>query len=58
MRAPDVDLESERVLAWTGLDHPLQWCIGDETAVPVELAVNLNGRKAGRKSPASHAQAG
>ena len=54
MRAPDVDLESERVLAWTGLDHPLQWRIGDETAVPVELAVNFDGREAGRKSPASH----
>ena len=51
MRAPDVDLESERVLAWTGLDHPLQWRIGDETAVPVELAVNLNGGKPGGRAP-------
>src|SRR5215469_4295844 len=38
-RAPEVDLERERVLALAVLEDPLQWGVGDEAAVPVVFAL-------------------
>ena len=53
-RAPQVDLERDRVLAGVARDHPLQRRIRDETAVPIELAIHLDGRTTGRQRPARH----
>src|SRR5690242_12684560 len=54
VRAPEVDLEGERVLARTLLDHPLQRCVRDETPIPVVFALDLGRRKARRQRAARH----
>ena len=55
MRAPEVDLKCKRILApRVALDHPLQWRVGNKAAIPVLLAVDFDGRKAGRQCPARH----
>jgi hypothetical protein len=51
-RAPEVHLKGQRVLAAVLLDDPLQRRIRDEASVPVELALDLHRRKAGRKRSA------
>ncbi len=56
--APQVDLEGERVLARPGIEHPLQRRVGDDAAVPVELAVDLGGGKARRQRAAGHDMGG
>src|SRR5262245_35004324 len=53
-RAPQVDLEYERVQAGIALHHPLQRRVRDETAVPIEFAIHLDGGTAGRQRPARH----
>ena len=53
-RAPQVDLERERVLAGIACHHPLQRGVGDEPAIPIELAVHLDGGTAGRQRAARH----
>ena len=54
LRVPEVNLKCERVLA-TGvaLDYPLQRRIGYKAAIPVLLAIDFDGRKAGRQWPRS-----
>ncbi len=51
-RAPQVDLEGERVGARAGVEHPLQRRVRDDAAVPVELAVDLGRREARRQRAA------
>ena len=51
-RAPQVDLEGQRVLARRGVEHPLQRRVGDDAAVPVILAVDLGRREARRQRAA------
>src|SRR5262249_51339449 len=53
-RAPEVDLERERVLALAVLEHPLQRGVRDEATVPVVFTLDLDGRKARRQRAASH----
>src|SRR5262245_1712046 len=53
-RAPQVDLEYERVQAGIALHHPLQRRVRDETAVPIELAIHLDGGTARRQRSARH----
>src|SRR5579871_776363 len=44
--APDIDLEGEGVLLRLALEHPLQRRVGDESAIPVELAIDFDRREA------------
>jgi hypothetical protein len=41
-----VYLECQPASPWDGFQHALQWRVGDESAVPVEFAVDLDRRKA------------
>src|SRR5690606_23953176 len=52
--APEVHLESERVLPRPRLQGPLQRCIRHEASIPVALALDFDGRKARRQRPARH----
>src|SRR6266536_387828 len=51
---PEVDLEGEGIAARLGIDHPLQRRIGNEAAVPILLAFDLDCRKTGRQRAAGH----
>src|SRR5262245_15580353 len=53
-RTPQVDLEYERVEAGIALHHPLQRRVRDETAVPIQLAVHLDGGTTGRQRAGRH----
>ncbi len=53
-RAPQIDLEGERVLARPAVEHPLQRRVGDDAAVPVVVAVDLDGGEARRQGAARH----
>ena len=53
-RAPEVDLEGERVLPRAVVDDPLQRRVRDEAAVPIIFAFDLDGREAGRQRAARH----
>ncbi len=54
-RAPEIDLESEGILsAGVALDHPLQRRVGHEAAIPVLLALDLDGGKAWWEGAACH----
>src|SRR5262249_11073123 len=53
-RAPEVDLEGERVLPLAVLEDPLQRGIGDEAAVPVVFTLDLDCRKTRRQGAAGH----
>ena len=53
-RAPEIHLKGQRVLARALLNDPLQRRVRDEASVPVELALDLDRRKAGRKRSARH----
>src|SRR5262245_25994318 len=53
-RAPEVDLECERVLARSVLDHPVKRCVREETTVPVVFALDFDRRKAWRQRTAGH----
>ena len=53
-RAPEIDLKGERISLVAIIDHPLQRRVGDETAIPVVLAFDLDGRKARRQGAACH----
>jgi hypothetical protein len=48
-RAERVGHSGARRMAWALLDDPLQRGVRDEAAVPIEFALDLNRRKAGRK---------
>src|SRR5437588_390594 len=48
-RVPQIDLERERVEPRLVLQYPLQRRVGNETAVPIILAVDFGGGKAGRQ---------
>ena len=50
-RAPEIDLEGERVLPRPGVDHPLQRRVGDEAAVPV--VARPRSRSPGSRAAAS-----
>src|SRR5262247_822609 len=52
--APKVDLERERVFSRLAVEHPLQWCVGNKSTVPVILPVDFGGRKTGRQRTAGH----
>jgi hypothetical protein len=55
LRAPEIDLKCERILAARiAIDHPLQRRIGHEAAIPVMLAIDLNRRKSRWKCTARH----
>ena len=52
--APQVDLEGQRVLALGAFEHPLQRRVGDQPAVPIMFALDLDrgeSRAARRRSP-------
>src|SRR5262249_42933385 len=49
---PEIDLEGERVSPRPAVEHPLQGRIGDDAAIPIVLAIDLGGRKAGRQRTA------
>src|ERR1700751_2360960 len=53
-RAPQVDLKCEGVFAWSSIQNPLQWRIGNEAAIPIEFAVDLSGGKSWRERAAGH----
>ncbi len=53
-RAPQIDLEGERVARRTALEHPAQRCVRDQAAVPVVLALDLDRRKGRRQGAARH----
>jgi hypothetical protein len=48
-RVPQIDLEGKRVEPWLAVDDTLEGRIGDAAAIPIVLALNLNGRKARRQ---------
>src|SRR4029450_5848383 len=48
-RAPEIDLEGERVLPWPGVDHPLQWRVGDDASIPIILAIDIGRRETRRQ---------
>src|SRR4029453_17672955 len=52
--APEINLEGERVLPRHVFDDPFQRRVGDEAAIPIMLAVDLNGGKAWRQCAARH----
>jgi hypothetical protein len=55
LRAPEVDLEGERVLAaGVALYHPLQRRVGHEAAIPVVLAIDFDRGKARWQCSARH----
>src|SRR5258706_1365147 len=54
VRGPEIDLESQRIAPHFGIDNPLKWRIGNETTIPVEIAVDFDGRKARRQRAACH----
>ena len=51
-RAPEVNLEGERVLARAVIRHPSQRRVRDETAISVRHAIDLYRRQAGRQRTA------
>src|SRR6516165_4546885 len=51
---PEIDLERERILARFVVEHPLQWRVGDKSAVPIVFAVDFGSRKAGRQRTAGN----
>ena len=52
--APEIDLEGKGVLPRHVFDDPFQRRVGDEAAIPIMLALDLNGGKAGRQRAARH----
>src|SRR5262245_57610353 len=44
---PEIDLEGERVSPRPAIEHPLQGRVGNEATIPIILAIDLGGRKAG-----------
>src|SRR5262249_7348527 len=55
---PKVDLESKRILAGLTVEDPLQRGIGDKSAVPVILALDLRSWKPWRPRAARHHMCG
>jgi len=51
---PQVHLEGERILPRLGVEHPLQRRVGDDAAVPVVLAVDLDRWETRRQGAARH----
>ena len=51
-RAPEIDLERQRVQPRPAVEHPLQRRVGNEAAVPIIFAVDLGRRKSGRQRAA------
>src|SRR5262245_18921811 len=49
---PEIDLERERVSPRPVVEHPLQGRVGNETTIPIVLAIDLCGRKARRQRAA------
>ena len=55
LRAPEIDLEQQGIPpARIALNDPLQWGVGYEAPVPIVLAIDLDGGKAGWQCPARH----
>ena len=52
--APEIDLEGQRILTRSAVEHPLQRRIRHEAAVPILLAVDLGRWKPGRQRAAGH----
>src|SRR4029079_11755582 len=53
LRAPQVNLKGERILAARiALDYPLQWRVRHEAAIPIVLAIDLDGGKPRWQCPA------
>src|SRR5262249_37609824 len=52
LRVPEIDLEGERVSPRPAVEHPLQRCVGNEATIPIILAIDLGGWKAGRQRAA------
>ena len=52
--APEIDLEGKGVLPWHVFDDPFERRVGDEAAILIMLALDLNSGKAGRQRPARH----
>jgi hypothetical protein len=57
-RRPEIDLEGERVAPRLGGENPRQRRVGDDTAIPIILAVNLDRGKTGRQRARSHEMLG
>src|SRR5262249_39240206 len=53
-RVPEIDLEGEGILPGPALDQPPERRVRDQAAVPVVLALDLDGGKAGRQRAARH----
>src|SRR5262249_29637417 len=47
-------LEDHPAAAWIVVHHELQRRVGEETPVPIQLTLNLDGRKTRRQRTASH----
>src|SRR5262249_51210389 len=52
LRVPEIDLEGERVSPRPAIEHPLQGRVGNETTIPIVLAIDLRGREARRQRAA------
>src|SRR5208283_3972086 len=46
--------KGQRILPWLGRKHPLQRRVGNEAAVPIMLALDFGGGKAGRQGAARY----
>src|SRR4029453_10485567 len=51
-RVPGGNVERERVSPRPAVEHPLQGRVGNEATIPIILAIDLGGRKAGWKRAA------
>src|SRR5262249_48510071 len=54
MRWEHVDLKDQAASTWVIVHHVLQWRVGEEPAIPILLAVNLDGGKARGQRSAGH----
>jgi hypothetical protein len=54
VRAPQIELKNEGVFVGAAVEQPLQRCVGDEAAVPVEFSRDFRSWKAGRQRAAGH----
>src|SRR5450432_2901373 len=52
MRAPDIHLKGKRVLPRSAVEHPLQWRVGNKTAIPVVFSLDFGSWETGRQRAA------
>ena len=54
LRAEEIDLEHQHALVAVHVEQMLERRVGEDAAVPVVLAVDIDGRKARRQGGARH----